>query len=104
MYYLMRCTHRPGADADRDRLRPEHREWNRSGGQGLVSVLTGSALWDPEGVAIGHWGILEAPTLDAARAYLQGDPFVREGVVTETELTRMADGFAADRINPRMTI
>ncbi|MFN4100515.1 MAG: YciI family protein [Pararhodobacter sp.] len=103
MFFLMRCTHRPDADADRDHLRPTHREWNKSGGEGLVSVLTGSALWDADGVAIGHWGILEAESLENARAYLAGDPFVTGGVVTDTDLTRMADGFAADRIHPRMT-
>ena len=104
MFFLMRCTHRPDADAARDALRPSHRDWNRSGGGGLVSVLTGSALWAEDGTALGHWGILEAASLQDARAYIDGDPFVTGGVVAEIELTRMADGFAADRINPRMTV
>ncbi len=103
MFFLMHCSHRPNADADRDRLRPAHRDWNKSGGEGRVSVLTGSALWDADGVATGHWGILEAPSLAAARAYTDGDPFVTGGVVTQVSLTRMADSFTADRINPRMT-
>lgn len=104
MFFLMRCTHRPGADADRDRLRPAHRDWNRSGGGGRVSVLTGSALWGDDGTAIGHWGIVEAASPEAARAYIDADPFVTGGVVTQIELTRMADSFAADRINPRITV
>ena len=104
MFFLMRCTHRPNADADRDRLRPAHRAWNRSGGEGRVSVLTGSALWDDAGTALGHWGILEAAGPEAARAYIDADPFVTGGVVAQIDLTRMADGFAADRINPRMSV
>lgn len=103
MFVLMRCLHKPGADAERDALRPTHRDWNKSGGEGLVSVITGSALRAPDGTAIGHWGILEAESLDKARAYIDGDPFTRSGIVTDIELTRMADGFAADRINPRIT-
>ena len=103
MFFLMRCTHRPGADADRDRLRPAHRDWNRSGADGLVSVLTGSALWDEWGAALGHWGIIEAASAADARAYIDGDPFVTGGIVTEIELTRMADTYPAERINPRIT-
>lgn len=104
MYFLMRCTHRPDADAARDALRPAHREWNRAGAGGLVSVITGSALWAEDGAALGHWGIVEAASLADAETYIQGDPFVTGGIVTTIELTRMADGFAADRINPRLTV
>ncbi|MCA2011273.1 YciI family protein [Cereibacter sphaeroides] len=104
MYFLMRCTHRENADEARDALRPAHREWNRSGANGLVSVITGSALWTDEGVALGHWGVIEAASMADARTYIEGDPFVTGGVVTGIELTRMADGFAADRINPRLTV
>ncbi|HPD91253.1 MAG: hypothetical protein H6900_13880 [Rhodobacter sp.] len=104
MFFLMRCDHHPGMDGARDRLRPAHRDWNRSGGAGRVSVIHGSALWDDAGVAIGHWGLIEAATPEAARAYLDGDPFVTGGVVATIALTRLADSFAADRISPRMTV
>ena len=104
MFFLMQARHHPGMDARRDMLRPEHRDWNRSGGGGLVSVLTGSALWAPDGTPVGHWGIIEAPDLDTAQAYGAGDPFVTGGVVADITFTRMADGFPADRISPRMTV
>ena len=59
MFFLMRCDHHPGMDGARDRLRPAHRDWNRSGGAGRVSVIHGSALWDDAGVAIGHCNLYD---------------------------------------------
>lgn len=104
MFFLMECLHNDGVADARDRLRPVHRDWVKSGGDGLASVLIGSALWADDGTAIGHWGILEAETPEAARAFAQGDPFAREGVVREVKVTRLADTFMADRVSPRMTL
>ena len=99
MYVLMICHHAPGCDTRRNDLRPLHRAWVASGGNGLARVLTGSALWDDQG-AIGNFGILEVPDLAAARAFASGDPFHQGGVVTRVDLTRLADTFQADRIRP----
>lgn len=104
MFFLMECRHRPGQDAARDRLRPTHRAWVGEGGGGLASVLIGSALWADDGTALGHWGILEAASQEAARAFAEGDPFATGGVVDTIQITRLADSFLADRINPRMTL
>jgi uncharacterized protein YciI len=103
MFFLMENIHHPGKQAERDRLRPHHRNWVGSGGIGLCSVLIGSALWDAEGEAIGHWGVLEAKSEDDAREFSEGDPFYAEGVVAELRLTRLADGFQAHRIPDRMS-
>lgn len=103
MFFLMECHHHSGKDAERDRLRPKHRDWVRTGGDGLASVLLGSALWDSAGTAIGHWGILEADSEANARAFADGDPFAAEGVVAEISITRLADSFQAERIADRMT-
>jgi uncharacterized protein YciI len=103
MFFLMECRHHPDASAQREALRPTHRDWVRTGGGGLASVLIGSALWDDTGAGIGHWGILEAETEAKARAFAEGDPFAKGGVVANLTLTRLADTFMADRINPRMT-
>ena len=102
MYVLMICHHAPGCDAKRDALRPQHRAWVASGGNGLALVLTGSALWDDQG-AIGNFGILEVADLAAARAFASGDPFHQGGVITRFDLTRLADTFQADRIQPLST-
>jgi uncharacterized protein YciI len=102
MYFLMVCPHKTGAEINalRDQLRPEHRAWVASGGNGLARVLTGSALWNPKAEGIGNFGILEAHDEETARAFGEGDPFFKGGVVKRVELTRLADTFRADRIAP----
>lgn len=106
-YFLMQCRHHPDQDTARDTLRPEHRAWVGSGGEGLVSVLIGSALTDDIGRSIGNFGILEGHSLDDARRFAEGDPFNRGGIVAEIEITPLPDGFQAQRIaspmSPRLT-
>jgi uncharacterized protein len=105
MYFLMICPHNTGAEINalRDRLRPQHRDWVASGGNGLARVLTGSALWNAKAEGIGNFGILEAQDEAAARAFAEGDPFFKGGVVKRVELTRLADTFQASRIQPLTT-
>ena len=102
MYFLMICDHGEGSDvaAKRDALRPEHRAWVVSGGEGVAKVLTGSAVWNDAGEGIGNFGILEAESAEKARAFAEGDPFYKGGVVKAYTLTRLADGFRAERIDP----
>lgn len=100
MFFLMICYHHEGATAQRDALRPRHRDWVTTGGNGLALVLTGSALWDDSGLGIGNFGILQAATETQARAFAEGDPFFLGGVVREITLIRLADAFQAVRIDP----
>lgn len=102
MFFLMICHHHDGPETAtlRDRLRPAHRDWVATGGDGLAVVLTGSALWDETGAGIGNFGILQAETETQARAFAEGDPFAKGGVVRKITLTRMADGFRAERLDP----
>lgn len=103
MFFLMECRHHPGMEAERDAARPLHRDWVASGGNGLASVLIGSALLDSTGTAAGHWGVLEAASEDRARNFAQGDPFATAGIVADIRLTRLADTFQHQRIADRMT-
>ena len=100
MYFLMVCHHHAGVAALRDALRPQHRDWVATGGNGLARVLTGSALWNHKAEGIGNFGILEAFDEATARAFAEGDPFFTGGVVKRVELTRLADTFQAGRIQP----
>lgn len=105
VYFLMVCQHHESPDIDqkRDENRPRHREWVSSGGNGVVTVLTGSALWDENKSGIGNFGILEADSEADARAFAEGDPFAKSGIVKAISLTRLADGFKAERIKPLST-
>ena len=100
MFFLMQCTHHPDMDEKRDALRPDHRGWVGSGGNGLARVLVGSATMTPAETALGNFGILEAETYANALAFAEGDPFAKGGVVSDIQLTRLADGFQAHRIDP----
>ena len=102
-FFMMRCIHHPDMDALRDEARPTHREWVGSGGNGLASVLIGSAMLNEDGSALGHWGVIEAASADDARAFAEGDPFNGRGVVAEIILTPLPDGFQAHRITDRMS-
>ena len=102
-FFLMRCLHHAGMETRRDEVRPTHREWVKSGGGGLASVLIGSAMLGEDAAAIGHFGILEAGTMPDAQAFAEGDPFNRTGVVAKIELTPLPDTFQAHRITERMS-
>jgi len=103
MYFLMRCHHHPQQDAARDKFRPEHREWVRTGGNGKAIVLIGSAMVDDQGISLGNFGILEAQSLADAEAFAHGDPFYAAGIVAKVEIERLADTFQAHRIPEPMT-
>lgn len=93
MFFLMRCLHHPNQDVVRDAHRPAHREWVRTGGDGLATVLIGSALLDEAGTSLSNFGILEAADLTRARAFAEGDPFHHAGIVASIELTPLPDSF-----------
>lgn len=103
MFFLMRCLHHAQQDIVRDAHRPAHREWVRTGGDGLAVVLIGSALLDDAGNGLGNFGVLEAADLDQARAFAEGDPFNQAGIVASIELTALPDNFQAHRIVEPMT-
>lgn len=101
MFFLMICHHKPNITTLRDALRPAHREYVASGGEGLAKVYTGSGLQADAGdEGIGNFGIIEADSFEAARAFAEGDPFHSGGVIERIELIRMADTFQAHRIDP----
>ncbi|QOL79427.1 YciI family protein [Pseudooceanicola spongiae] len=102
-FFLMQCLHHPDQDAARDALRPAHRVWVSSGGEGLVSVLIGSALTDATGSSIGNFGILEAESEANARRFAEGDPFAQAGIVASITLSPLPDSFQAQRITDPMS-
>ncbi len=103
MFFLMRCLHHEDMDAAREVHRAAHRAWVQSGGEGRALVLIGSALLGADGASIGNFGILQADSPEKARAFAEGDPFNRAGIVATIELTPLPDTFQAHRIGEPMT-
>ncbi len=100
-YWLMTCRHKAGVAALRDQHREAHRAHVASGGGGLAKVLTGSALTlDDAETAIGNFGVLEAPSREAALAFAENDPYARAGIVEHIEIVALASRFQAQRIDP----
>lgn len=103
MFFLMTCEHHADQDAARDEHRPRHREWVRSGGNGLAAVLIGSATRYEDGSTRGNFGILEADNLANAMAFAEGDPFAKAGIVKVISMVPLPDTFQAHRISEPMT-
>lgn len=101
MYWLMICRHKPGMGDLREQHREAHRRHVSTGGGGLARVLIGSALTeDDASTPLGNFGILEAPSREAARAFAENDPFALAGLVESIEITALASRFQAHRIDP----
>lgn len=103
MFFLMKCSHHPEMNEQRDKHRVTHREWVKSGGNELVVVLIGSATLDDMGNTMGNFGILQCKSLNDALAFSEGDPFNIAGIVSRIKMTRLTDGFQANRISNPMT-
>ena len=101
MYWLMTCRHRRDLMDKREEHREAHRQHVASGGGGLARVLIGGALTDADGeTPVGNFGVLEAPTREAAQAFAESDPFARAGIVESIEIVALASRFQAHRIDP----
>jgi uncharacterized protein YciI len=67
----------------------------------LARVLIGSALTEDDGeTPLGNFGVLEAPTREAAEAFARADPLALAGVVETIEVVALASRFQAHRIDP----
>jgi uncharacterized protein len=101
MYWLMICRHKPGMADLREQHRDAHRQHVATGGGGLARVLIGSALTEDDAeTPLGNFGILEAPSREAAQAFAENDPFALAGLVESIEITALAARFQAHRIDP----
>jgi hypothetical protein len=75
----------------------------RTGGNGAAKVLVGSALTGDDGeTPIGNFGVLEAPSREAAQAFAENDPYALAGLVESIEIVALASRFQAQasRIEP----
>lgn len=90
MLWLIRNTNKVGADADRDALRSEHREYLRSFSDALV--LSGPMQNDDGSENWGSIFLVSFETAEAARKFSANEPFTRAGLYHTTEITRLRKG------------
>ncbi|HHN72767.1 MAG TPA: YciI family protein [Thermopetrobacter sp.] len=82
--YAIICTDRPGEGLKlRAANRPDHLKWLDELGR---TVVAAGPFLDEEGNPAGSLIIIEACSLDAARAIAAGDPYARAGVFEKVEI------------------
>ena len=95
MLYAMIAKDRPGSGEQRTAVRPIHLDHLH--GLGSRMKLAG-ALLDADGTPGGSLMVLEAETIEEARALFKADPFIKEGIFASYEIKpwRVAiDNYAA---------
>ncbi len=101
MYWLMICRHRPDVESLRAEHRDAHRTHVATGGGGLAKVLIGSALTEDDGeTPIGNFGVLEAPTREAAWPSPRGPLRSARESSSASRSSALASRFQAHRIDP----
>ncbi|MGI8853467.1 MAG: YciI family protein [Methyloceanibacter sp.] len=84
MLFALICTDKPGSLALRKANRPEHLSYLESLGDTLVFA---GPFTEADGETMnGSLIVVEAPTIDAARAILEGDPFAKAGIFAEVDI------------------
>lgn len=87
MRYAVWATDREGSLQDRLRVREEHRLRLRDPSPHEVIVLAAGPTLDEPGQSMnGSMLVVEAASLDAVRAFVEGDPYVRDGVYASVDI------------------
>lgn len=84
MLYACVCTDKPEAGDLRQQTREAHLAHLRSHSDAIVSA--GPLLSDDQSRPVGSLLIVEADTLEAARAMMEADPYARAGVFERIEV------------------
>jgi uncharacterized protein YciI len=80
-YFAVWATDRPGALERRMRVREEHRQRLRRAGESGIRVLHGGPTLGAQDQHMnGTLLIVQAATLEAVQQFVDGDPYMREGV------------------------
>lgn len=83
MYFLITCKDRAGVLDQRTARRPEHLVyWERLGD---ALKLAGPRLADDN--PCGSFFVVEAADIAAAQAMIDGDPFARDGIFDQVEIS-----------------
>lgn len=87
MQFVVWATDRGDSHLLRQRVREEHRARLRNPGSHAVKVLlAGPTLVDPDHRMNGTLLVVEAACLEAVRAFVDDDPYVRHGVYQSVDI------------------
>jgi uncharacterized protein len=84
MLYVLICTDKPDSFALRKANRPEHLAYLEGLGDALV--LAGPFIGNDGETMNGSLIVIEAPSLDAARAIADGDPYAKAGMFSAVDI------------------
>ena len=87
MLFAVWATDRPGTGGERERVREAHRARLRAPGPHPVQVVQAGATLDaPGGAMNGTLLVVQADSIDAVRAFVDGDPYVTAGVYAAVDI------------------
>jgi uncharacterized protein YciI len=84
MLFALICTDKPGSLALRMENRPQHVAYLKSLGDALI--FAGPFLQEDGKTMCGSLVVIEAPSIDAARAIAASDPFAKIGLFESVEI------------------
>jgi uncharacterized protein YciI len=82
MLFVLTATDKPSALELRMATRPAHFEYAKETG----AIRLGGPFLDAAGEMAGSMIIIEAPDLDAAKAWAANDPYAKAGLFAATEI------------------
>ena len=91
MPYMIDATDRPGAAELRTKIRPEHLKFLDASVGRLLAC--GAKLSDDGETALGSLYILDTDSRAEAKAFIDSDPFARNGVFGTITITRWRKGY-----------
>ena len=88
MYLVVFATHNAGVEKERAGLESAFTAYLRdAAGHPDVTLHHGGQTLDESGdTATGLLLVLEAPSLDAAQAFVAGSPYAKAGIIAETQI------------------
>jgi uncharacterized protein len=84
MLYALRLLDKPGSQALRERVRPEHKAYLGTVAERIA--LAGPLTHDDGSAMIGSLLVIDFDSREAAQAWLADEPFTRAGLYAATEV------------------
>jgi uncharacterized protein len=91
MPFLIDATDKPGQLALRQQMRPDHLEYLN--GQVHLLLAAGAKLSDDGATPQGSFYLLDVDERAAAQAFIDADPYMRNGLFASVTATRVRKGY-----------